>query len=188
MQWVIRVSVVVVGVVGTALTFLDTSVLVFWILGADLSYTIMLPQLVCVLFFDVSNGYGAVAGYVVGASLRVLSGEPSVGLPPVLRFPGCTLENGVYVQYSPFKTICMLSALAAILCFSYLASQVFNRGLIADKWDVFKVKKQTSLRPTGDGKAEKKCEDKDTAYRASSEREHENEQLAVPEWTMNTRL
>ncbi|KAM4599829.1 high-affinity choline transporter 1-like [Fundulus diaphanus] len=139
-QWVIRLSVIVVGLAGTSLTFLDNSVLMIWILRSDLTYTLMLPQLVCVLFFSVSNGYGAVLGCVIGILLRVLCGEPQLGIPAIIQFPGCTLENGVYVQHSPIRTICMLSAVFSILLFSYLASVLFNSGLIPEKWDVFNVK------------------------------------------------
>ncbi|KAG7486820.1 high affinity choline transporter 1-like [Solea senegalensis] len=147
MQWVIRVSVVLVGVAGTGLTFLDNSVLVFWLVGVDMSYTIMFPQLVCILFFKVSNGYGAVVGYMMGITLRVLSGEPLIGLPPVIKFPGCRLdEEGKMTQYFPFRTTIMVASLVSILLVSWLSSVVFDKGLLPEKWDVFMIKhKQKSV-------------------------------------------
>lgn len=141
MQWVIRISVVAVGVIGTALCFLESSVLVFWLVGVDMSYTIMFPQLVCVLFFEVSNSYGAILGFLIGIIMRIMSGEPLVSLPAVIQFPGFR-ENmeGKMTQYFPFRTTIMLTSLVSILFFSWITSIIFNKGLLPDKFDVFNIK------------------------------------------------
>uniref|UniRef100_A0A3P8TJ28 Solute carrier family 5 member 8 n=1 Tax=Amphiprion percula TaxID=161767 RepID=A0A3P8TJ28_AMPPE len=139
-QWVIWISVVVVGLIGTALTFKESSVLVFWMVGVDMSYTIMFPQLVCVLFFNVSNGYGATIGYMMGVIMRLLSGEPLVNLPPAIQFPGCRLnKEGILTQFFPFRTTIVVISLLSILLFSWLASIVFDNGLLSEKWDVFNI-------------------------------------------------
>ncbi|XP_061883122.1 high affinity choline transporter 1-like [Entelurus aequoreus] len=141
MQWVIRISEVVVGLAGTGLTFLDNSVLVFWLLGVDMSFTIMFPQLVCILFFKVSNGYGASLGFAVGVLMRILSGEPLIGLPPVICYLNCQLNaEGPLTQLFPFRTTIMVTSILSILLFSWLTAFLFNRGLLPTKWDVFKVK------------------------------------------------
>lgn len=142
LQWVIRVTVVFVGLAGTTLTLLDQSIMLFWFLASDITYTIMFPQLVCVLFFNISNGYGSLMGLLVGVILRLLSGEPSMGLPVTLCLPGCSLEDGVYIQRFPTRTFCMLSTIVVTLVFSYLASLLLKR--IPKKWDIFKVKTQNN--------------------------------------------
>lgn len=108
-----------------------------------MSYTIMFPQLVCVLFFKVSNGYGATLGFLMGVLMRVLSGEPLIGLPPAIQFPGCRLDaEGKLTQYFPFRTAIMVISLLSILLFSWLTSIIFNKGLLSERWDVFKIKRK----------------------------------------------
>ncbi|KAM4595390.1 high-affinity choline transporter 1-like isoform 1-T2 [Fundulus diaphanus] len=158
MQWVIRVSVVVVGLVGTSITFYTNSTLVLWILGADVSYTLMFPHLVSVLFFNVTNGYGAAVGYIVGVTLRILLGENTLGIPVVLHLPGCTLEDGIYVQKAPVRTLSMLCTLVAILLFSWLARLVFNHGLLPERLDVFKVRRTVTAAPVEDAAQHLKAE------------------------------
>lgn len=146
LQWVVRFAILFFGVVGTFLTYLDSNTMTFWLLSSDLSYTVMLPQLICVIFCGVSNGYGAIAGCVVALVLRVLCGEPTFNLPVVLRFPGCTSEDGVYVQRWPFKSVCMLSSLVSIFVVSFASSLLFSKGVLPERWDVLRVKPQRAKR------------------------------------------
>ena len=119
----IRITVVVTGVAGTALAFFKNSILVLWVLAADLGYCVILPQLICVLFCPVSNVYGAGVGYFMGILLRLLSGEPLIGLPPVIHFLGGEITDGVYIQKAPIRSIAMLFTLLCILLFSYLLTK-----------------------------------------------------------------
>ncbi|XP_065817691.1 high-affinity choline transporter 1-like [Labrus bergylta] len=177
MQWVIRVTVVVVGLLGTSITFYTKSTLVLWILGADVSYTLVFPHLISVLFFDVTNGYGAMASYIIGLTIRILLGENAVGLPVTLCLPGCILEDGVYVQKSPFRTVAMLCTCITILFFSTLAVFMFNHSLLPESWDIFKVKRNVTISP---GDAVKLSPIEEEEEEAESEAECDENRHGVP--------
>ncbi|CAB1348228.1 unnamed protein product, partial [Coregonus sp. 'balchen'] len=125
--WVIRVSVLLVGLAGTGLAFAEDSVFAFWLMSGDLIST-----LICVLHCRCANGYGATAGYLVAVTLRLLSGEPLLRLPTVLLFPGWREEGGVIRQYFPFRTLVMLVSLVS----SSLATLAFSRRLLPRSWDM----------------------------------------------------
>ncbi|KAJ8268079.1 hypothetical protein COCON_G00132510 [Conger conger] len=139
LQWVIKISVVVVGLAGMGLAFLEDSVVPFWILSTDVVYTGILPQLICVIYFPISNTYGAVGGFIVGLMLRVLSGEPLFHLPPAIHFPGCKLIDGVYVQHFPYRSLAMLLSLCATILISYVTSLLFERSILPKRWDLRQV-------------------------------------------------
>lgn len=145
MQWVIRITVVVVGVVGAALTSTSNSLMTLWFLALDLTYTLIFPHLISVLFFEMTNGYGGAAGCIFGLTFRILLGENRIGLPVLLCLPGCTLVDGVYTQKSPVRTVSMLFSFTTILVISRLAEFMFNHRLLPRRWDVFKVKHEVTL-------------------------------------------
>lgn len=145
MQWVIRITVVVVGVAGTAMTFSANSFLILWILAVDVSYNLIFPQFVCVLFFKVTNGYGGTAGYITGLIFRILLGENAIGLPVHICLPGCTLVDGVYIQTAPVRTVSMVCSFTTTLVISWLAAFMFNHRLLPQRWDVLKVKHEVAL-------------------------------------------
>ncbi|XP_015196647.1 high affinity choline transporter 1-like isoform X2 [Lepisosteus oculatus] len=144
-MWVVKFSVLLFGSIGMSLAMTTNSVFVFWLLSGDMMYTVVCAQVLCVLFVPKSNGYGACVGFVLGLTLRCLAGEPIMNIAPVIHFPGCRLVDGVYVQYFPFKTVSMLISFFSIVIVSHLASFLFNKGLLKEKWDIFNVKEKSSI-------------------------------------------
>ncbi|XP_051238501.1 high affinity choline transporter 1-like isoform X1 [Dicentrarchus labrax] len=145
LQRVIRVSVLLVGLAGMGLAFDDDSVFALWLLSGDLLYCVILPQLICVLHFSCANIYGAISGFVVGLLLRGLSGEPVLGIPPLLLYPGWREEDGVVTQYFPYRTLAMLCSVITIIAVSKLAELGFCHQLVPQSWDLlgaFEEKKE----------------------------------------------
>ncbi|XP_019720979.1 high affinity choline transporter 1-like [Hippocampus comes] len=137
LKWVIRISVLLVGLAGTCLAFNKSSILALWVLANDTLYCVVTPQLFCVVHLRSGNCYGAISGYVTALLLRVLSGEPALGIPPVLLFPGWREEDGVITQYFPFRTLIVFISLAVVVFMSWLFQLAFSRQLIPQSWDVF---------------------------------------------------
>ncbi|KAL3061596.1 hypothetical protein OYC64_009703 [Pagothenia borchgrevinki] len=136
LQWVIRISVLVVGLAGTGLAFGDDSVFGLWLVSGDLLYCVLFPQLICVLHCGFANSYGAFSGFTVGLLLRALSGEPLLGIPAVILYPGWREVDGVIVQYFPFRTLAMLASLTGVIAVSWLVQLGFYHKLIPQSWDL----------------------------------------------------
>ncbi|XP_068579722.1 high-affinity choline transporter 1-like [Cebidichthys violaceus] len=139
LQLVIRISVLLVGLAGSGLAFADDSVFGLWLVSGDLLYCVVLPQLICVLHLGCANSYGAISGYLVGLLLRGLSGEPLLGIPPLILYPGWREVDGVIVQYFPFRTLAMLSSVICVISVSWLVELGFCHQLIPQSWDVLGV-------------------------------------------------
>lgn len=137
-----RLSMVAFGTLGAVMAFYSHSIYDIWLLGGELVYVLLFPQLCCVLFIPNTNMYGSAAGFLLGFVLRLLAGEPSLQISPVIHYPGCTLENGAYLQLFPFKFVTMLATLLTIVSISYLAAFLFKRNILPCEWDVCQVVKE----------------------------------------------
>ncbi|XP_019720982.1 high-affinity choline transporter 1-like isoform X2 [Hippocampus comes] len=142
LQWVTRICVLLVGLAGAGLAFNRSSILALWMLATDLLYCVVTPQLVCVVHLRSANCYGAISGYTVALLLRVLSGDPALGIPPVLLYPGWREDDGVITQYFPFRTLIAFISLAVVVLVSCLVELGFNHNVIPQSWDVLDVFKK----------------------------------------------
>ncbi|KAK6169316.1 hypothetical protein SNE40_020394 [Patella caerulea] len=132
-MWVLRVAVIVSGAMGTALALSAKSVYGLYVLCGDLMYVILFPQFTCVLFLEVTNGYGSVVGFFLSCILRVLGGEPYLDLKPILKYPFYTEEFG---QNFPFRTLTMICSFIAIISVSKLTEVLFKGQYLPLKLDV----------------------------------------------------
>lgn len=109
-----------------------TSVNLLWIVSADVLYSILTPQLICTFFLPQwVNHYGACSGFVLALLLRVLVGEPQLGLPDVLPLPWDKIqEDGRRFRLFPFCTVIMLMTTGTIVLVSRLTVWLSKKKLL----------------------------------------------------------
>ncbi|XP_042367393.1 high affinity choline transporter 1-like [Plectropomus leopardus] len=129
---VVKVSVLLCGMMGAGLAMISTSIYLLWILSADVLYSMMTPQVICIFYLSQwVNHYGACSGFVLAILLRVLVGEPLLGLPDVLPLPWDQIqEDGHLYRLFPFRTAIMLITSGTILLVSRLAVWLSEKGLL----------------------------------------------------------
>lgn len=90
---------------------------------SDLVYVILFPQLLMVVHFkNHCNTYGSLAAYIVAFFVRISGGEPLMGLPPFIHYPGYDYEN--QRQMFPFRTMAMLCSLITLIFVSWWTKYV----------------------------------------------------------------
>ncbi|XP_030004188.1 high affinity choline transporter 1-like [Sphaeramia orbicularis] len=129
---VVKVSVLLCGVIGACLALTTSSVALFWILSSDVLYSMMTPQVICILYLSQwVNVYGASCGFVFSLLLRGLVGEAFLGLPDVLPLPWDRVqEDGHRYRLFPFRTAIMLLTFVVILLVSQMSIRLKGKKLL----------------------------------------------------------
>jgi len=102
------------GVLATLMALTSSSVAALWYLCGDVIYCVLFPQLTLALFDKRSTERGALWGFAVSVTLRMLSGEASLGIPAVVPWP--EIAGGEF----PFRTFAMLCGFAVTIAVSRL--------------------------------------------------------------------
>ena len=87
MKRAIRLSILLLGGVATALALKVQSVQALWFFTSDLVFVLLFPQLVFALFDRKVNRTASMAAFAVSFILRVGAGEPLLGIPSFLPYP-----------------------------------------------------------------------------------------------------
>lgn len=128
----VKVSIFLCGLIGAGMAMTTTSVSLFWIVSADVLYSMLTPQVTCTFFLSQwVNHYGACSGFVLALVLRALVGEPQLGLPDVLPLPWDKIqEDGHRFRLFPFRTAIMLITTGTIVLVSRLALWLSEKKLL----------------------------------------------------------
>ncbi|XP_075967818.1 high affinity choline transporter 1-like isoform X5 [Anarhichas minor] len=156
---VVKGSILLCGIMGAGLAMTTKSVHLFWIISADVFYSMMAPQVICIFYLSRRvNHYGACAGFVLALLLRALVGEPGIGLPDILPLPWDKMVDGHRYRLLPFRTAIMLATMATILVVSCFASWLSEKGLLRRISDAETDTHMTYMAPVQMDVEEKKTE------------------------------
>lgn len=100
---------------------------------------LLLPpfQLLMVVHFkNFCNTYGSLAAYIVAFLVRLSGGEPVLGLPAFIQYPGYDPVEDK--QLFPFRTMAMLFSLITLIFVSWYSKWIFETGRLAPQYDYFK--------------------------------------------------
>ncbi|KAH8278484.1 hypothetical protein KR018_003913 [Drosophila ironensis] len=135
--WVMRVSIIVVGILATIMALTIPSIYGLWSMCSDLVYVILFPQLLMVVHFKKHcNTYGSLAAYIVALFIRLSGGEAILGLDPFIKYPGYDEENKE--QMFPFRTMAMLMSLITLIGVSWWTKMMFESGKLPPSYDYFR--------------------------------------------------
>ncbi len=108
-----RLTTLLLGCIAVGLTFTSSSVYGLWALAADLGYALVFPQFcLAVHAKDKVNALGSVASAGVALALRIMVGEPLIGLPPIITTPKHESDGS---EVLPVKSLIMLASLATLV-------------------------------------------------------------------------
>ncbi|XP_046393301.1 high-affinity choline transporter 1-like isoform X2 [Ischnura elegans] len=117
-MWCSRISILAVAVASTGVAFMAESIYGLWYLSSDLMYVLVFPHfLIAMVAPGVGTPLASALSFIVGIVLRVLVGEESIGLPPVLKFP----------ETIPVRTLTMAVSLVVLVVVSLINQALRNR-------------------------------------------------------------
>ncbi|XP_070509209.1 high-affinity choline transporter 1 [Chironomus tepperi] len=135
--WVMRGGIIVVGILATVMALTIPSIYGLWSMCSDLVYVILFPQLLMVVHFKHHcNTYGSLSAYLIAFFVRLSGGEPILGLPALIHFPGYDEET--QEQLFPFRTMAMLMSLFTLAGISWLSKWLFLTGRLSPEYDYFR--------------------------------------------------
>lgn len=135
--WVMRTGIGVVGILSTVMALTIPSIYGLWSMCSDLVYVILFPQLLMVVHFKpYCNTYGSLSAYIIAFLVRISGGEPLMGLPALIHYPG--YEPETQTQLFPFRTMAMLMSLITLVGVSYGTQVAFITGKLAPGYDIFR--------------------------------------------------
>ena len=155
--WVMRISVIIVGITATVIAIFVTKTYGLLVLCVDFLY-LSFPQLISALYIPFCNAYGSAVTFWMCVILRILSGEPLIDLPTIIKFP--YYDEPTDTQYFPFRTFIVVLGLIVLVLVSLITRFLAARSSCFRKLDdktfgCFVVEEKEPLKYTDNSVDEK---------------------------------
>ncbi|KAL0114475.1 hypothetical protein PUN28_011618 [Cardiocondyla obscurior] len=138
LNWVLRISVIVISMLSTLVALTVSSVYYLSYLSSDLVYVVLFPQLLAVVHWPTMvDTYGCLAGYFIAIILRLGGGERGLGIRPLIEYP--FYDTRTRAQKFPFRTAVMIIALFTQLFTSFLTRTLLGKGYFPRCCDVLNI-------------------------------------------------
>ncbi|KAI8776147.1 high-affinity choline transporter 1 [Biomphalaria glabrata] len=92
----------------------------------------------------MTNTYGMVSSYFVALIIRILSGDPTLGIPAVIKYPMYEEETGT--QLFPFRTFSMICGFVTLIVVSAITNFLFANGYFPIEYDFFSCQRQRTYQ------------------------------------------
>ncbi|CAH1778730.1 unnamed protein product [Owenia fusiformis] len=130
--WVQRGAIFIIGVLASITAIFGDSIYGLVNFGTDITLVTVFPQLVCSMYIEVSNGYGALIGSSLALVLRIGGGESLMNLAPFIPYPPYGFEE----QLFPVRIFSIIVAILTTVLISELTKLLFEKGVFPRKLDV----------------------------------------------------
>lgn len=144
LMWVLRITIIIVGTLSTLIAMFSTTIYGLFVLCSDLMYVVLFPQLTLALWMPQTNAYGSLAGFLASLILRILSGEPVLHIPAIIKYP--FFDEDTQTQLFPHRTLVMLIGAILVVLVSIATNFLFLKGLLPKKYDVLKCHRQRNIK------------------------------------------
>ncbi|CAH1797560.1 unnamed protein product [Owenia fusiformis] len=132
-MWVQRITMLVLGVASVIISIYgEKTVIGLYYVGTEITMVVLFPQLICSMYIDVSNGYGALLGSGLGLVLRFGKGVPSLNLIAFIPYPPYGTNDDIF----PVRILSIIVAILTTIIISYATKMMFTKGLVGRKFDM----------------------------------------------------
>jgi len=133
----LRCFILLTCVLATTLAITYKSIYDLFVLCGDFMYVMVFPQLVLVLYWPKSNTYGCLANFLLTLVLRLMVGDPTLGIPPTISFGEIvvTCDKGLCSGSVPYRTIVMILGTLVHVLITLITHQLFVRNRLHLRFD-----------------------------------------------------